>query len=827
MAVYEEAAPGSGLPPSVKGTTCGSSTTALRTERYAIKEVSDLAHNDSVHLTLALLATLAAPALAAPAARSRLEPFPLRDVRLLDGPFRDMQQRGLAHLLSLDPDRLLHTFRLNVGLPTSATPYGGWEAPQVELRGHSLGHYLTACALAWEATGDERLKTRALAITAELRRVQLALAGRGGNPGYLSAFPEEFFDRVEQRRSVWAPYYTLHKILAGLLDVHRVFSDVAALETARGMAAWVGFRAGRQSDAQWQEMLQTEFGGMQESLTELYAVTGDPEHLRLARLFDHRVVFDPLARGEDPLDGLHANTQIPKAIGAERDCELTGEPRYCRVAETFWRKVALGRSYAIGGHSEDEHFFPVAHFSRHLGESTAETCNTYNMLKLSRDLFRRDADAARIDFYERGLFNHILASNDPASGQVTYFVSMKPGAWRTYSTAEDSFWCCVGTGMENPARFGEAIYFHTKDALYVSLFLASDLTWREKGLSLRQETRFPDQDAVHLTLRLEAPIRFALNMRHPAWVDGDLSVSVNGLLQPAASRPGSYATLEREWRDGDVVDLRLPMRLHAEPMPDDPTVVAFLQGPIVLAADLGSAPDAAKRHGPQEPEFRRDEAFVTPTLVAATTAEALARLRPTGEPLTFRTEGLGRPLDIVLRPFFRLYERRHAVYLPVVTEAAWAARGSREASASAARRAVDARTVDVVLAGSSEEETAHAALAVRADTCSLEGRRCRRTRYGGSFSYVLRIPADGPVEVRVTYWGGETRRHIFDVTAESETIATQSLFDDRPGELYEVQYPLPERLTRGRDRVRIGFRTGPSQSTGAVFEVRVVRNAAP
>ena len=275
-----------------------------------------------------------------------------------------------------------------------------------------------------------------------------------------------------------------------------------------------------------------------------------------------------------------------------------------------------------------------------------------------------------------------------------------------------------------------------------------------------------------------------------------------------------------------MVDFRLPMRLRTEPMPDDPSVVAFLQGPIVLAADLGGAGlDAAKRLGPTAPEFREDEALVTPTLVAASTAEALARLHPAGEPLTFRTQGLGRPDDVVLRPFFRLYDRRHAVYLPVVTEASWAGRGAREAAAASARRAAEARTIDAVRAGSAAEETAHAVEAVRADAWSLEGRRCRSTRYGGSFSYLLRLPPDGPAAVRVAYWGGETRRRVFEVTAEGETIATQSLFDDRPGDLYEVEYPLPERLTRGRDRVRIGFRTGPSQSTGAVFEVRVVRPA--
>jgi DUF1680 family protein len=552
----------------------------------------------------------------APAAR--LEAFPLASVRLLDGPFLEMQKRGLEYLLSLDPDRLLHTFRQNAGLPTSASPYGGWEAPEVELRGHSLGHYLTACALAWEGTGDDRLRARALAITAELRRVQLALAARGANPGYLSAFPEEFFDRLEARKGVWAPYYTLHKILAGLLDVHRVFGDKAALETAKGMASWVALRAGRLSDAQWQEMLQTEFGGMQESLTALHAVTRDPEHLRLARLFDHRVLFDPLARGEDPLDGLHANTQIPKAIGAELDCEATGEGRYCRVAETFWNRVALFRSFAIGGHSEDEHFFPLAHFSRHLGESTAETCNTYNMLKLTRALFLRDALPARIDFYERGLFNHILASNDPETGRVTYFVSMKPGAWRTYATAEDSFWCCVGTGMENPSRFGEAVYARAPGALYVNLFLASELRWREQGLTLRQLTRFPEEDKTRLELRLDAPRRLSLRLRRPSWAGDGFAVSVNGRPQTATAAPGAYVSLEREWRSGDVVELALPMRLRAEPMPDDASVVAFLQGPIVLAADLGDAGlDKAKRYGPEGPALREAASQPVPTLVAA------------------------------------------------------------------------------------------------------------------------------------------------------------------------------------------------------------------
>jgi DUF1680 family protein len=779
----------------------------------------------------ALVSALLALAASAPAPVPplRASTFPLQDVRILDGPFRDAQRRDLAYLLSLDPDRLLHTFRLNAGLPTTAKPYGGWEAPQVELRGHSLGHYLTACALLYEATGDERLEARALGIVGELGKVQQALAARGMHPGYLSAFPEEFFDRVEAGRGVWAPYYTIHKIMAGLLDVHRATGDPVALELVKGMAAWVGVRAKPLSDQEWQAMLETEFGGMEDVLTELYVVTHDPEHLRLARLFDHRAVFDPLARGEDPLDGLHANTQIPKAIGAARDCEVTGEPRYCAVSETFWERVALHRSYAIGGHSEDEHFSKVAHLSRHLGESTAETCNTYNMLKLTRRLFLRDGDPARIDFYERGLFNHILASNDPATGMVTYYVALAPGAWRTYSTPEDSFWCCVGTGMENPARYGEAIYARQGDALLVNLFLASELSWREKGLTVRQETSFPDEDRTRLVLRLAAPARLALRVRHPAWARDGLALSVNGHAQPVDSGPGSYATIEREWKDGDVVEARVPMSLRFEPTADDPARGVFLFGPIVLAADLGAdSLHDADRYGPTAPEVHAGEEPEVPVLVAASPAEALAFLKPSRKGLSFRTDGLSRPRGLELRPFFRLADRLYSVYFDVMTEGAWTEREARaQAEAEGKAAGLAARTVDAVRAGDPPDEAAHGLHETRSDTYLFQGRRCRSARSGGSFGYALKLPPSGPAAVRVTYWGGESRRHLFDVLVEGEVIGTQSLFDDRPGKLLPVEYPIPQRLRAGRDRVRVTFRPAPGRSTGVVYDVRVVGAATP
>jgi len=774
-------------------------------------------------LVLLTLTTIARPGAAEPPP-ARAQAFSLREVRLLDGPFREAQQRGLAYLLRLDPDRLLHTFRLNADLPTSAKPYGGWEAPEVELRGHSLGHYLTACALMYQATGDERLAARARAVVAALAEVQHALAARGANAGYLSAFPESFFDRVEARAGVWAPYYTLHKILAGLLDVYEATSDPTAFELAKDLARWVGTRAGRLDDARWQAMLETEFGGMQDALTELFALTRDPEHLRLARLFDHRAVFDPLARGEDRLDGLHANTQIPKAIGAALDCALTGEPRYCAVARTFWEDVALHRSYVTGGHSEDEHFSPPRALSRHLGESTSETCNTYNMLKLTRRLFLQDGDVRRIDFYERGLFNHLLASQAGEPGRMTYFLPLAPGAFRTYSDPEQSFWCCVGTGMENPARFGEAIYAKEGDALDVNLLIASTVAWPEKGMTLTQQTRFPDEPVTRLTLRLAKPTRLAIRLRHPSW-STSLALSVNGGPAAVDSSPGSFAELAREWKDGDTVEARLATGLSFQAFADDPSRGAFLYGPVVLAADLGTGGlDDARRYGLQAPEDWRTGAPVVPVLVAPGPAAALSRVKPTGgEPLSFRTVGLGRPDDVELRPFFRLVDHRYAVYLDLLDEGGLRARQAGADTEAAEAHAVAARTVDSVVAGDAAQEAAHAVEQKGSDAGWFTGRRYRGARWGGEFSYRLALPASGPAVVRALYWGGESRRYRFEVTVDGRPIATQQLFDDRPGEVFPVEYPVPEELSRGRTQVRVGFRPLVGSGSGAVFEVRTLR----
>ncbi len=594
----------------------------------------------------------------------KAKPFDLKQIRLLDSAFKENMERDKKYLLELEPDRFLHSFRVTAGLESEAEPYGGWESPTGELRGHSMGHYLSACSLMVASTGDDGFKKRVEYIVAELAKCQDAMPSQGYNSGFLSAYPEEFFERVERRQSVWAPYYTLHKILAGLFDAYQYAGNQQALDVLEKMAAWLTFRISKLNEEGMQIVLLNEFGGMNEVLANLYGVTGNPEHLKLSLAFNDSVVLDPLSQHEDRLDRMHANTQIPKAIGAARQYEVTGENRYHEIAQFFWERVALYRSYAIGGHSDDELFFPVNSFAQHLSSVTAETCNTYNMLKLTRHLFGWEPSAQLMDFYERALFNHILGSQDPKTGMMLYFSSLRPGHVKVYNTPENSFWCCTGTGMENHAKYGETIYFHDDESLFVNLFIASELAWDEKGIMLRQETAFPEEAATHLTFQCKQPVKLALKIRYPAWAKG-FSISVNGVQEAVDASAGSYVTIEREWQDGDRVDIQLPMSLYLEALPDDSNMVAVMYGPIVLAGALGTH-DMPEVYNPdyhtREALINRWPAPPVPVLVGGGDA-VLASIEPSeGKPLTFHTKGTGKPNDVELIPFYRMHHQRYTVY---------------------------------------------------------------------------------------------------------------------------------------------------------------------
>jgi DUF1680 family protein len=608
---------------------------------------------------------------AAPPARTRLSAFALGHVRLLDGPFRDAQERDARYLLSLEPDRLLHNFRVNAGLAPKAPVYGGWESeePWVDIRchGHTLGHYLSAVAMMAASTDDARFSQRAEYVVSELRACQ---AARGD--GLVCAFPDgskPLDDAVAGRRFTGVPWYTQHKIFAGLRDAHLHAATPGALPALVALADWTWNATHGMSDEAMQHMLDTEHGGMTEVLADVAALAHEPKYLALARRFAHHAVLDPLAEGRDILDGLHSNTQIPKLVGYQRVHELDGDAAYGAAARYFWETVTHRRSYVTGGNGDNEHFFPVAEFAKRLGSAkTMETCCTHNMLRLTRALLAESPAPAYGDYYERALYNGILASQDPESGMMTYFQATRPGYVRLYNTPTESFWCCTGTGMENHAKYGDSIYFHDEGALWVNLFIPSTVRWAARGITLTQTTRFPERDTTRFAIGVRRPVRATLRVRRPGWCDG-ISIAVNGRRTSVTPDASGYVAVAREWRDGDVVDVHLPMRLRTEPLPNAPEYVAFVYGPIVLAGRLGTdgiTPDAQIIKNERTSGSMLNATVEVPALVGGG-RDLASRVRPvSGEPLTFETVGLGRPRDVRLAPYARLAHERYALYWRVL-----------------------------------------------------------------------------------------------------------------------------------------------------------------
>ena len=604
------------------------------------------------------------PASKTAAGVARVRAFGLADVRLLAGPALDAANVNRRYLLGLEPDRLLHMFRRTAGLPSDAAPLGGWEAPDNELRGHFTGHYLSACALQYLHAGDVAAKERGDLMVRELALCQKAL----GN-GYLSAFPEELFDRLRADQRVWAPFYTLHKIMAGMLDMHRLAGNATARDVLEGMATWVARWTQPLGDAHMARVLEREYGGMNELLYEFAALTGESRWRELARRFDHERIFAPLAAGRDELQGLHVNTTIPQVIGAARGFEVTGERRLREVSSYFWHTVTGRRCYCTGGTSNGESWnTPPGELAKELSGYTQECCVTYNLQKLTRHMFGWTADPRAADYYERAYYNGILGVQHPADGAKLYYVPLQSGYWKLFGTPLHDFWCCTGSMAESFAKLGDSIYFQDDDAskagLYVNLFVASTLAWKAKGLRLEQKTRFPHEPATRLTLRLEKPTRFPLRIRVPWWIDGG-SAAINGRRQEAFAAPSSYLVLERTWRDGDYVDVSLPMKLHAAPMPDDPTLVAAMYGPLVLAGRLGTAGLNAQnlRAGPTKPrtvpEYSAEP--VTAPDITGSAADPASWLRRTpSSRLEFRT--VGQRSELALVPLNEILDERFAVY---------------------------------------------------------------------------------------------------------------------------------------------------------------------
>jgi DUF1680 family protein len=750
-----------------------------------------------------------------------VRPFPLRNVHLLEGPFKQAMDRNTRYLRDLDSDRMLHNFRLTAGRPSAAQPLGGWEEPKVELRGHFVGHYLSACALTYAATGDEPLRRKADALVAELAECQKAL----GKSGYLSAYPEEFIDRVIEGRRVWAPWYTLHKIMAGLLDMYVYCGNKQALDVLAGMAAWTKARMDKLDDEAMQRMLKVEHGGMTEVLANLYAVSANSDHLALARRFDHKSFLGPLAAGRDELKGLHVNTQVPKVIGAAREYELTGEKFYADAATYFWDEVVNHRSYVTGGTSNYEAWRTDPDvLAAEVSNASHETCVTYNMLRLTRQLFTWSGDPKLADYYERALFNGILSTQDPESGLVMYYVPMESGWYRTFCTPNDSFWCCTGTGVENHAKYGDSIYFHDDKGLFVNLFIASELDWPEKGLTVRQETDFPEVEGTSLRFSCREDVSLEVRIRVPGWATRGVEARINEEPQAVSGRPGSYLTIARTWKNGDRLTMEMPMSLHLWRMPDDAHVAAILYGPVVLAGELpAEGLSEEKVYGPYHAEGKPAPA---PDLVPPS-GNLEDWIKPLeGRPLTFKTLAAGRPDDVTLVPFYTLFGKRYALYWSFYNENEWveveAGRRARAAEEAARQAAILKRQIDRVLIGEPESEEGHNLRAEKSSSGELRGEKWRQAVNGGWFSYDVRVLPGRPMVLLCTYWGSDVGR-TFDIFVEGTKIATQTVNVNFPGDFFDREYKIPSELTREKEKVSVRFQAPEEGTAGGLFGLVVLK----
>lgn len=586
--------------------------------------------------------------------------FDLSDVRLLDSRFKDNMERDGKWLLSIDINRLLHSWYVNAGMETHAKPLGGWEGLDVELRGHTTGHVMSALSMMYASTGNIAYKEKGDSIVTQLARIQKVL----NQGGYLSAFPQNLINRVIEGKPVWAPWYTIHKIMAGLIDMYQYAGNKQALDVVVKMGNWAYDKLKSLSSEQLAVMMKNEFGGMIEAAYNLYGITGNEKFKKLGEFFYDHKVFDPLVQGEDKLAGLHANTQIPKIIGEARGYELTGDKNAETIAEFFWQTVIDHHTYVTGGNSDYEHFFKPDQISKHLSRATTESCNTYNMLKLTRHLFTWTAGVKYADYYERALYNHILGSQEPHTGMVTYFLPYEPGAFKTYSTEDSSFWCCVGTGFENHAKYGEAIYYHDKKGVFINLFIPSVLNWKEKGFKLTQETKFPEEATTHLIVDEVKDGNVPLYIRYPSWATSGVTITINGKKVEVSQKPDSYIILNRTWKAGDKIDITYPMSLHLVATNDDPDMAAVLYGPIVLAGDMGTEgmkppmPFAKDQLDYKDVPIPKD--IITSLNVKGKKLDDWL-IPVKGEPLTFKTVDSASK-EITMIPYYKIDEQRYVIY---------------------------------------------------------------------------------------------------------------------------------------------------------------------
>lgn len=771
--------------------------------------------------------------------QQRLYPnqFNLNEVVLLDGPFKHARDLNIQTLLKYNVDRLLAPYLKEAGLSPKDSSYKNWEG----LDGHIGGHYLTAMAIN-AATGNAECKKRMLYMIAELKKCQEANAKNnpswgvgyvGGVPDSKAVWTSVQTGDMKAFRAAWVPWYNVHKMYAGLRDAWNYTGNEEAKDIFLKFCDWAINITSGLSEEQMQNMLDIEHGGMNEVLADAYQVTGDKKYLAAAERFSHRMLLNPMSEGQDNLDNKHANTQVPKAIGFARIGELSGDDKYKNAGSFFWQTVTDNRTLAFGGNSRRE-FFPSAAASTDFINDIEgpESCNSSNMLKLTEDLFRTNPSAKYADYYERTMYNHILSTQNPDNGGYVYFTPVRPRSYRVYSAPNEAMWCCVGTGMENHGKYNEFIYTHTHDSLFVNLFVASELNWKEKGIRLKQETKFPYEEQTKFIIT-ESKSSFKLLVRYPSWVkDGALKIKVNGKEVAVNNHPSSYINIDRKWNKGDVVEVSLPMHNTIEHLPNVPTYIAMMHGPVLLGAKTGTedlkgliADDSRWGHIASGEKLPVDKA---PIIIEDDLNKLTTELVPVkNKPLNFTIPAvkLVNPVDVTLQPFYQIHNARYMMYWMALSNNGYKSYIDSLSAIEKQKIELDKRTIDFVAPGEQQPEADHAMQNEKSRTGNNQDQMFRQAFNGGYFSYNMATNNQTGLSLMVRYWGAEWGSSKFDIYIDDQKLVTE----DNSGrwnqsQFKEVTYRIPDDMIKGKDHVRIKFQALEGAGAGPVYYIRLLRS---
>jgi len=742
--------------------------------------------------------------------------FNLKDVRLIDNsPFKHAMDIDGAYMLSLKADRLLNRFYKNSGLQPKDSAYGGWESEG--LSGHTLGHYLSACSMMYASTGDNRFKERVDYIVDELGKCQVAR-----KTGYVGAIPKEdsIFYKVQHGEikssgfdlnGGWSPWYTVHKVMAGLVDAYLHCDNNKALDIVKKMADWTATIVNPLTDEQRQKMLKCEFGGMNDVLANIYSITGAKKYLDLSYKFYDDFAMQPLAEDKpDPLAGKHSNTNIPKAIGSARQYELTTSKSDETIASRSWNILVDDHSYVTGGNGNYEYLGQPDKLNDALSDNTAESCCIYNMLKLTGHLFTWQPTARLMDYYERALYNDILASQNPNTAMMLYFEPLRMGSKKQFSDSLNTFTCCVGSGMENHAKYTEDIYFEGADgSLYVNLFIPSKLNWKRKNLTVTQHTYYPETNAISFTVNTNTPNAFTMRIRKPWWLNKEAVIKVNGKDVKLQEDKAGYFIINRTWKNNDIIEVAFPMHLYTESMPDNKNRVALLYGPLVLAGNLG--------------DTMPDPVYGIPVLLTDNRNVSDWVVKDASHPLTFQTKNTGKPFDVTLTPFYKNIDDHYSVYWDYFTNADWTNRQAEYEAEKKRQQEIEAQTIDNFRIGEMQPERDHnLKSSEQSYVDAAYGRSGREVRKDGFFSFDMKVEPGKPTALLFTYIGDDKNRS-FDILVDDIKVASVTLDGKETGKFFDEEYAIPSELIKDKTTVNVKVQSTNGKTAGRVFGVRTIR----